>query len=136
MDPTYHPESDKTDFLSGEEIGFYRMMIGSAMWAVTLGRYDIQYATITLARYNQTPRQGHYKVIIRVIGYLKHYSKDRILIDKRPFPVPPEYELPDVQLSWFQHYPDAIEEIPSNAPEPLMLPVQQTYFVDASHADN
>ena len=37
MDPAYHPESDKTDFLSGEEIGFYRMMIGSAMWAVTLG---------------------------------------------------------------------------------------------------
>ena len=64
MDPTYRPESDKTDFLSEEEIGFYRMMIGSAMWAVTLGRYDIQYATISLACYNQAPRRGHYKAII------------------------------------------------------------------------
>ena len=81
MDPSYRPESDKTELLTGEEISFYRMMIGSAMWAVTLGRYDIQYATISLARYNQAPRRGDYKVAVRVIGYLKHYSKARILID-------------------------------------------------------
>ena len=71
-----------------------------------------------------------------MIGYLKHYSKARILIDPRPFELPPEYEMPDVQSNWFQYYPDAHEEVPENTPEPLLLPVQQVYFVDASHADN
>ena len=136
MDPSYRPESDKSELLTGDDISVYQMMIGSAMWAITLGRYDVQYATISLSRYNQAPRRGHYKAAVRIIGYLKHYSKACILIDPRPFELPPEFEMPDVQSSWFHHYPNSREEIPDNAPEPLMLPIQQTYFVDASHADN
>ena len=120
MDPSYKPESDKTDLLTGDDITVYRMMIGSAVWAITLGRYDIQYATISLARYSHAPREGHYKAAVRVIGYLKHYCKARILIDPRPFELPPEIEMPDVQSTWFQHYPDAYEELPTNSPEPVV----------------
>ena len=77
-DPTYRPESDKSDLLTGEDISVYRIMIGSAMWAISLGSYDVQYATISLSRYNQAPSQGHYKAAVPVIGYLKHYSKPNI----------------------------------------------------------
>ena len=64
MDPSYKPESDNTDLLVGEDISVYRMMVGSAMWAVTLGCYDIQYATISLARYSHASREGHYKAAV------------------------------------------------------------------------
>ena len=33
----YHPELDKSDLLVGDEVSHYRMLLGSANWAVTLG---------------------------------------------------------------------------------------------------
>ena len=43
-----------------------------------------------------------------------------------------ELERPD----WSQFYPGAKEELPSDMPEALGRPLQQTMFVDASHAAN
>ena len=48
MDPHYHAEVDGSDFLEGDEISKYRMMVGSLNWLVTLGRYDIHYTVCTL----------------------------------------------------------------------------------------
>lgn len=95
-------------------------MIGSALWVVMLGRYDIQYATITFTKYNVAPREGHYKAAKRIIGYLKHYSKGRTVIDPTEFVSPPEAELSMEYASWFTQYPEATEELPDNMPEPLM----------------
>ena len=136
MDPKYRPEVDTSTLLQGEDVTVYRMMIGSALWAVTLGRYDVQYATITLAKYNIAPREGHYKAAKRIIGYLKHYSKGRILIDPNEFEHPPEAEIPSGHASWYSHYPEAVELLPDNMPEPLMKPIQMTYFFDSSHGAN
>ena len=44
----YHPEIDTSDFLVGIDISKYRMLIGSANWAVTLGRYDVHFAVSTM----------------------------------------------------------------------------------------
>ena len=55
IDPEYRPELDATPLCTPEEASIYRMLIGSAQWAVTLGRIDIQYATTMLARYGMCP---------------------------------------------------------------------------------
>ena len=75
MDPNYHAEIDNSDFLQGDDISRYRMMVGSLNWLVTLGRYDIQYTVGTLARHMMTPRQGHMHAIKRLFGYLKQNYK-------------------------------------------------------------
>ena len=74
----YHPEIDESEQLDQEHIMIYQTMNGCAQWAVTLGRYDIQYATNTLARYAAYPKQGHLKSLIRLFGYLKHHRKYKI----------------------------------------------------------
>jgi hypothetical protein len=66
MEAGDHPEMDESDFLYGKDIAIYQMLIGSAQWAVRLGRFDIQYATNTLARYGTKPRVGHYERALRV----------------------------------------------------------------------
>ena len=38
MDPDYHPEIDNLIVLSDDLIAKYRMLVGSALWAATLGR--------------------------------------------------------------------------------------------------
>jgi len=81
MDPKYYPELDTSDFLVGDDISKYRMLVGSLNWLVTLGRYDIQYTSASLARYMMAPRQGHMHAMMRVFGYLKFNSKFKIDYD-------------------------------------------------------
>jgi hypothetical protein len=45
MDEKYHPEADETDLLGEREASLFRGFIGSANWMITLGRFDMAYAT-------------------------------------------------------------------------------------------
>jgi hypothetical protein len=133
MMTNYHPEIDETDFLDTDHIKMYQMMIGCAQWAVTIGRYDIQYATNTLARYASCPREGHYNAIIRVFGYLKHHKKYRVKFDTKQFTF---QGLEFTDYDWSRHYHDAAEEIPDDMPTPITDNIQITVFSDASHASD
>ena len=81
MSPDYHPEIDDSPLLTPEDGSRYRMLVGSALWATTLGRHDILYATSTFARYNAVPREGHLLGMLRVFGYLKCHSKAKLVFD-------------------------------------------------------
>ena len=70
MADEYHAEMDETEMCTPLEASKYRSLIGSANWVVALGRFDIAYATSTLARYSTLPRKGHYKAAQRIFGYL------------------------------------------------------------------
>ena len=67
LDAGDHPEMDDADLLVPSVIPIYQMMIGCLQWDVTSGRYDIQYATYTLARFGQKSRDGHMKRALRVL---------------------------------------------------------------------
>ena len=60
------------------------MLIGFLQLSITLGRYDVQYATNTLARSGQKPRDGYMKRALRVFGLLKHHMRAKILFDPTP----------------------------------------------------
>ena len=126
-----HPELDESDLMAGSEISIYQMLIGCAQWAVTLGRYDIQYATNTLARFANMPRDGHYQRALRLFGYLKHHVKGKIWMD------PDDPCLDGIifnKQNWKDLYPDAEEATDPDAPDPLIeKDVQITAMVDASH---
>jgi hypothetical protein len=125
-----HSEMDETDLLPPEQIPIYQMLIGCAQWAVTIGRFDIQYATITLARFAQLPREGHLKRCLRLFGYLKHNAKHRIKQDLEE----PIYEgLNFIEHEWKEYYPEAMEEIPKDTPVAVTKGVKITAYVDASH---
>ena len=67
----YYPEMDETEFLPVDKITIYKSLLGSANWIITLGRFDISYATNVLSRYTMKPREGHYIALQRVFGYLR-----------------------------------------------------------------
>lgn len=134
METGDHPELDESDLLYGGDITLYQMMIGCAQWAVTLGRFDIQYATNTLARFSSMPRKGHYDRALRLFGYLKNNTKTRILFD----PSNPNHDgiiFQQKEQEWIDLYPDAQEALPSDAPPPKSdQALRLTAYVDASHA--
>ena len=131
LDAGDHPEMDETDLLPQDNISIYQMMIGCLQWAVTLGRFDVQYATNTLARFAQKPREGHFKRAIRVFGFLKHHQRARLYFD----PTSPSYEGIDFKAEdWTECYPDAEEYVDDNLPMPKLQGLPITVFKDASHA--
>ena len=118
MSESYHPELDDSEFMDNEGGSKYRSIIGSLNWAITLGRFDIQYATSTMARFNCAPRLGHMKGVVRIVGYLKKVAnlKPRLLVN----PSLPKHEKYPSQDhgTWEEFYPDAVEEIPPDIPTP------------------
>ena len=81
MSDEYHPETNDTPLLDARGESIYHSLISSANWAITLGRFDIQYATQTLSRYSMAPREGHLNAMKRVFSYLKKSPKGKIVVD-------------------------------------------------------
>ena len=46
-----HPEMDTSAFLEEEDILVYQSLIGSIQWAVTLGRFDVNTAVMTMSSF-------------------------------------------------------------------------------------
>jgi hypothetical protein len=59
LEKGYHTEIDDTDELDINGIKKYQTIIGFLQWAVSLGRFDIQTATVTMYQFRAAPRIGH-----------------------------------------------------------------------------
>ena len=72
-----HPELDASEFLDEDGIEIYQSLIGSMQWAVSIGRYDIHTAIMTMSGFRVQPRKGHLDRVKKMYGYLckfKHYK--------------------------------------------------------------
>ena len=64
----------KSDFLSPTRAAEYRSLVGIAMY-LAQQRYDLQYATKTLASFLQQPTKSSWDALGRLVGYLR-FSED------------------------------------------------------------
>jgi len=131
ISPDYHPEVDVSPELNDEQYSHYLSFLGILQWAVELGRVDVAYATSSLARFSANPRSGHLSAVHRVFGYLKKHINSKLVLDSRPRDFS---KVTWNDQDWSEFYPEAIEPVPPDAPEPRGYPVQLSTFVDAAHA--
>ena len=125
-----HPELDITELLDAEGIKKYQSMIGELQWAVSLGRFDILTAVMTMSQYRVAPRTGHLLRLKRMYGYLQRFKNGviRVRTDK-----PDHSHLPDIEHDWaYSVYGDVEELIPQNMPEPLGKSVLLSHYKDAN----
>ena len=132
MEESLHPEIDDSPLCGERDHAIFRSIIGSLNWMITLGRFDVSYATSALSRFAMAPREGHLQAALRVLGYLKTFNKGRVIIDPSyidhsQFPV-------EDHENWCEFYPDAEEEIPKDIPVAKGKGVRITVYVDADHA--
>ena len=73
MHPDTHSELDMSEFLDEKGCELVQSLIGMLQWTVTLGRFDIACAVMTLSKHRVFPRQGHLQHILQVFGYLRKY---------------------------------------------------------------
>ena len=125
-----HPELDTSKELDNHEIKKYQSMIGSLQWAISLGRFDICTAVMTLSSFRTSPRIGHLKRAQRIYGYLAKFNDSAIRIRVQQ----PDYSKIDIKEYEWQHtvYGKVEEIIPNDAPTPLGKRVLLTTYVDAN----
>ena len=70
LDKGDHPELDTSDLLDADGIQKYQSMIGVMQWAISIGRFDIATAVMSLSSFRVTPRVGHLKHCKRTYAYL------------------------------------------------------------------
>ena len=116
MPSEYHPETDMTPLCGPLEAARFQSIIGSCNWLITLGSFDINYATMSLSRFNMAPREGHLKHAKKILGYVKFYKQGRIIFDNS-CPDQSKYVMEEYE-NWGEFYPDATEEIPHDMPSP------------------
>ena len=125
-----HPETDTSEFLAQDDIVIYQSLIGAIQWAVSIGRFDIQTATMTLSSFRAAPRRGHLERVKRIYGYL---SKMRHAAIRVRTEIPDYSDLPTNEYEWARSvYGETKEIIPKDTPKALGKPVRFTHYVDAN----
>ena len=80
------------------------------------------------------PREVHFAKAVRILGYLKTFSKRTIVIDNS-YPDHSKYHI-DLQHDLKEFYPHAEAEIPHDILKPMRGAAQLTVYTDADHAHN
>ena len=78
------------------------------------------------------PREGHFAKAVRILGYLKKFSMEKIIIDNS-YPDHFKYKK-DLEHDWTEFYLDAEEEILHDMLKPKERAERLTVYVDADHA--
>ena len=65
-----HPELDTYDLLENDGIAKYQSLLGTLQWMISLGRFDICTAVMTMSGFHVAPREGHLDCLRQIYGYL------------------------------------------------------------------
>ena len=125
-----HPEIDTSELLDDKGIREYQSLIGSLQWLISIGRFDIMTAVMTMSSFRSAPRKGHLERVKRIFGYV---SKMRNAAIRFRTEEPELSDLPVFEHDWSKSvYGEAKEVLPHDAPEPLGKPVVSVHYVDAN----
>jgi hypothetical protein len=119
-----NPEMDTSELLDEGGIQQYQSLIEAMQWAISLGRFNITTAVMTLSGFRTAPRIGHLEPVKGVYNYLAKMKHAAICICTEE---PDSSSLPNQDFDWCNTvYRDASKLLPTDAPEPLGKHLQFT----------
>jgi len=125
-----HPELDTSEFLDEKGTRDYQSLVGSLQWLISIGRFDIMTAVMTMSSFRAAPRKGHLDRVKRIFGYV---SKMRNAAIRFRTEEPDLSDVPVMEFDWAKSvYGDVKEILPHDAPEPLGKHVVSVHYVDAN----
>jgi hypothetical protein len=68
------PALDTSPILDEDGIWKYQSLIGTLQWAITLGRFEVATAVMTMSSFRVAPREAHLDRLRRVCGYLYKFK--------------------------------------------------------------
>ena len=130
LDKNDHPELDDSPLLNDDGIAKYQSLIGTLQWTITLGRFDVGTAVMTMSGFRVAPRVGHLERLQRICGHLCRMKNGFIRVRTGE----PDYsDLPNHQCDWARSAcGDVKESKPGDAPKPKGKRVVMTTYKDAN----
>ena len=125
-----HPELDDSPMLDEDGIRKYQSLIGTLQWTITLGRFDVGTAVMTMSSFRVAPREGHLERLCRICGYLYRMKNGyiRVRVEEPDFS-----DLPHHEYDWERTvYGKVTESLPEDAPEPKGKRVITSTYKDAN----
>ena len=110
------PELDTSELLDHHGIEQYQSLLGSLQWAISLGRFDIATAVMSMSSFRAAPRRGHLQRLQQICGYLVKMKHGTIRFHTH---LPDYSDFPEKQYDWSSVYGEIEELLPPDAPEPL-----------------
>jgi hypothetical protein len=130
LEPNDHPELDNTEFLDEEQTNIYQSMIGTLQWIISIGRFDVQTAVMTMSSFRVAPRRGHLNRLKRIYGYIRKFDSATIRFRTD---LPDYSAIPEQEFDWAGTVYGKLAEVkPSDAPKPLGKHVLTTSYKDAN----
>jgi hypothetical protein len=85
---------DTSNFLDDEGVRNYQSLIGALQWAISIRRFDVATAVMTMSGFRVAPRKGQLERVKRMCGYLAKMKNAVIRIRTEE----PDYsDIPDIQ---------------------------------------
>ena len=105
----------------------YQSLIGCMQWSLSIDRWDVGSAVMTLSSFQAQPRRGHLERAKRVYSYLKRFKHFKIRPNFDDTPHIPDY------IDWGDTpYGHHDKDLPLDAPKPLGKRIILSHYYDAS----
>ena len=96
-----NPELDSSELLDKSGIEQYQSLLGSLQWAISLGRFDIATAVMSMSSFHAVPRRDHLQHLQCMCGYLARMKHGTIRVRTHE----PDYsDLPAKEHEWASVY--------------------------------
>ena len=133
MEKGDQPEMDETPLLGPDGIQKFQSIIGAIQWTISLCRFDVLHAVMSLGRFRAAPRQGHLERLKRVCGHLRKHPHGALRFRTGI----PNHEATcgetPVRFDWMETvHGNPQEPIDPRAPPPKGKVVRTTSFCDAN----
>ncbi len=133
LDPDDRPELDRSELCTPDETAKFQSLIGACQWMISLCRFDIVEAVMSLNRFRCAPRVGHLERLKRLCGYIRKQPHAAIRMRTGIPDHESQFGATPKKHNWMETvYGNPQEEIPYNMPEPKGNLCRTTTFVDAN----
>ena len=126
------PELDTSELLDEKGIRIYQSMIGALQWCVSLGRFDILCAVMSLSSFRAAPKDGHLERAKRVYGYLRKHNRFGIRFRTGLPNMSGVEPMPEHDWMHSVYGNECKGKVPEGLPPPKGKTVRTVTFVDAN----
>ena len=116
MSSDYKPEIDATTKLESYGITMYQYIIGELIWAIEIGRVDINHDLSVLSSYQADPHDGQLQQILHIFAFLKKNPKLTLYFDPSPAVLYPTSFTGITAEEFCDQYRYAKDELPTDVP--------------------
>jgi len=125
-----HPEINDSKFLDNDGTQTYQSLVGMLQWSISVGRFDIATAVMTMSSFRAQPPFGHLERAKQICGNLYKMKDTTICIRTGE---PDFLDLNEDEYDWVNTvYGHVSEILPKDAPVPLGNYVMLSHYMDAN----